>query len=220
MGSRRSIAVIGAGGFAREVRWLIDDINENSNAFEFRGYVVSDRSKLTDRDDVESVIGEVADLESEALDIDAVAMGIGDPTARAAIGDRLVRVNPAIEWPVLVHPSVLGDFTSWTIDRGVLLCAGVVGTVNVTLGSFALVNLSCTLGHEARVGVGSVLYPLVSVSGGVTIGDRAMVGTGANVLQYVTIGDDAAVGAGAVVVRDVPPDTTVVGIPARPVGGS
>ena len=43
---RRSIVVVGAGGFAREVRWLIDDIGRAGGAFEFRGYVVSDRASL------------------------------------------------------------------------------------------------------------------------------------------------------------------------------
>jgi acetyltransferase-like isoleucine patch superfamily enzyme len=44
-----------------------------------------------------------------------------------------------------------------------------------------------------------------------------MIGTGAVILNGVHIGDRAKIGAGAVVTRDVAPDTTVVGIPARPV---
>jgi serine acetyltransferase len=42
-----------------------------------------------------------------------------------------------------------------------------------------------------------------------------MVGTGAQVLQYLHIGSDAVVGAGAVVTRNVPERTVVLGIPAR-----
>jgi serine O-acetyltransferase len=43
------------------------------------------------------------------------------------------------------------------------------------------------------------------------------VGAGAKLIGPVKIGDGARVGANAVVVHDVPPNTTVVGIPARPV---
>ncbi len=97
-----------------------------------------------------------------------------------------------------------------------MLCAGVIATVNVHFAAFCLVNLACTLGHEARVGRASVLNPTVNISGGVELGDRVLVGTGAQVLQYLRVGDDASVGAGAVVTRDVEARTTVVGVPAKP----
>jgi serine O-acetyltransferase len=49
------------------------------------------------------------------------------------------------------------------------------------------------------------------------LGDNVYIGAGAKVIGPVAIGDGARVGANAVVVKDVEPDTTVVGIPARPV---
>ena len=48
------------------------------------------------------------------------------------------------------------------------------------------------------------------------LGAAVIVGTGAQVLQYLKIGDGATVGAGAVVTRDVLPGETVTGVPARP----
>lgn len=54
----------------------------------------------------------------------------------------------------------------------------------------------------------------------VVIEDDADLGVGAIVLPGVTIGRGAQVGAGAVVTRDVAPGKTVVGMPARPIGGS
>ncbi len=52
----------------------------------------------------------------------------------------------------------------------------------------------------------------------VTIGDMVWVGTGAMILKGVTIGDGAVVAAGAVVASDVPPNTVVGGVPAKPLG--
>ena len=49
------------------------------------------------------------------------------------------------------------------------------------------------------------------------MGDNVIIGAGAKVLGAITIGEAARVGANAVVVASVPPGTTVVGIPARPV---
>src|SRR5262249_16640349 len=67
------------------------------------------------------------------------------------------------------------------------------------------------------------LAPGVHVSGWVTIGARAYVGTGATIINGhrgapLTIGDDAVIGAGACVTKSVEAGTTVVGVPAPPPG--
>ncbi len=48
-----------------------------------------------------------------------------------------------------------------------------------------------------------------------TLGDNVVVGAGAKVLGNINIGDDVVIGANAVVIRDVPADSTVVGVPGR-----
>jgi serine O-acetyltransferase len=48
-----------------------------------------------------------------------------------------------------------------------------------------------------------------------TIGDNVFIGAGARILGGITIGDGAVIGANAVVIHDVPPGATAVGIPAR-----
>lgn len=210
----RRIAVLGAGGLAREVEGLIHELNQASPAWEFAGYVVSDLTKLGPYDSKEHLLGDYATLEKTQLD--AVVLGIGTPAARLKVADEVSRRFPHLEWPSLVHPSAWFDRRSLTLERGVVVTAMVVGTVNVTLREFAYVNLSCTLGHEAVIGRGVVLNPTVNVSGGVEVGDGALVGTGAQILQYVRVGAHASIGAGAVVTKDVAPHTTVVGVPARP----
>ena len=211
MKEKRGIVVIGAGGFAREVRWLIEDIG----AFEFRGFVVTDLSKLADTDSGDLVVGDYGWIESHRSEVQCVALGIGSPAARRAVGEEITREFPELEMPALVHPTAQMDRASCRLGAGVLVCAGTIGTVNLEIRRFAMVNLACTLGHEAVVGTGTVLNPTVNVSGGVTIGDEVLVGTGAQILQYLDVGDRATVGAGAVVTRSVPSGVTVAGVPAR-----
>lgn len=73
----------------------------------------------------------------------------------------------------------------------------------------------------SEVGPGAVFFPWITVGlragdfTGPVIGANVKVGTGAKIVGPVTIGDGASVGANAVVVDDVPPHATAVGVPAR-----
>src|SRR3990172_9225841 len=79
------------------------------------------------------------------------------------------------------------------------------------------------IGETAEIGDDVLMYT-GAVLGGTslkkgkrhpTIGNDVVIGTGATILGAITVGDRAKIGAGSVVVKSVPPDATVVGIPGR-----
>lgn len=209
------IVVIGAGGFAREVAWLLSDINRAKPSYEFVGFVVSDLSRVCERDSRAKILGDYDWVEENLQKIDALAIGIANPAARKKVATELEASFPPLEWPTLVHPTARYDSSSTQIGRGVILCASVIATVNVIIEPFSIVNLACTIGHESRIGQYAVVNPTVNISGGVELGEEVFVGVGAQILQYVRIGDKAKIGAGAVVTKDVAPGETVIGIPPR-----
>jgi serine O-acetyltransferase len=79
------------------------------------------------------------------------------------------------------------------------------------------------IGGVTTIAEGTLIAPFVSIGlvagnfTGPTIERNVVVGTGARVLGPIRVGARATIGANAVVVRDVPADATVVGVPARPV---
>src|SRR5271157_2940136 len=85
--------------------------------------------------------------------------------------------------------------------------------MGVVIGETAEIGDDCYLYHEVTLGVaraqGGKRHP--------TVGNNVIIGAGAKVLGPITVGDNARVGSNAVVLDPVPADTTVVGIPARPV---
>jgi serine O-acetyltransferase len=84
------------------------------------------------------------------------------------------------------------------------------------------------IGETAEIGDDVVMYH-GSTLGGTgkdkgkrhpTVGNNVIIGCGAKVLGNITIGDNAKIGANAVVLRDVPANSTVVGVPGRVVKSS
>ncbi len=79
------------------------------------------------------------------------------------------------------------------------------------------------IGETTEIGDGVLIYQGVTLGGTgkekgkrhPTIGNCVVVGTGAKVLGNITIGDHVKIGAGSVVIKPVPPHSTVVGIPGR-----
>ena len=211
----KKIVIIGAGGLARETKFLIDDINERQAKYEFLGYLVSDLNRLGDYDSKGEVLGDFGWFEG-VMEPVCVAIGIGTPKHRLGVAAEIRSRKTHVEFPVLIHPNVVYDRKNCVFDEGVTICASNVLTVNIHVKKYAFLNLSCTVGHEAIIGAGCVINPTVNVSGGVVLGDGVLVGTGAKILQYLKVGNDAVIGAGACVIKDVAPGDTVVGIPAKP----
>jgi len=101
-----------------------------------------------------------------------------------------------------IHPGA-------TIGRRVFIDHGM----GVVIGETAEIGDDCYLYHQVTLGVRGAS----SGKRHPTIGNNVIIGAGAKVLGPITVGDNARVGANSVVLDPVPADTTVVGMPARPV---
>nr|WP_232069316.1 serine O-acetyltransferase [Mycobacterium saskatchewanense] len=131
--------------------------------------------------------------------------------------------------------------THWLWNRGARLVARTLGELTRALtgvdihpgavlgpGLFIDHATGVVIGETAEVGEDVTIYHGVTLGGSgketgkrhPTIGDRVIVGAGAKVLGAIKIGDDSRIGANAVVVKDVPSDAVVVGVPGQVIGRS
>jgi len=208
----RKVAIIGAGGFGREVHEIYQACIDGGADIEVLGYVVEagfgEPGALVNG---LPILGDIGWLEAHPESVRTIC-AIGDPTVRRRIVERCQ--SASIPFDSVVHPQVvLGRRV--TLGQGVVVCAGSVITTDVYVGDHVHVDIGCTLSHDVRIGDLSRLSPGVHVSGNVTIGVGAFVGTGAVILERRSVGEWSITGAGSVVTTDVGADSTVVGVPAR-----
>lgn len=118
---------------------------------------------------------------------------------------------------VPVIPRLLSHLNRWL--TGIEIHPGA----KIGKGVFIDHGMGVVIGETAEVGDYVTLYQGVTLGGTgkekgkrhPTIGNNVVIAAGAKVLGPITVGDYSKVGAGAVVIRDVPPNCTVVGVPGK-----
>lgn len=212
----KEIVVVGAGGMAREVEWIIREINlRQGEVFKFKGYVVSDDESSARAWGDLNVLGDDTFLLSYSGPTLDVVIAIGSPSILSRVSKKLPD-NPHLEFPNLVHPQTQFDGGSSSLGIGNIVLPGSIVTTDVEIGNFNILNTAVTIGHDTRIGDCCVINPGAHISGKVNVGNSVLIGAGSVTLQTLTIGDGATIGAGAVVTRSVRGGETVVGVPARP----
>ncbi len=210
----QELYIIGAGGFGREIAWLIERINEKEPTWDLAGFVDDDRNLWGKEIGGYQVVGGCDYLRSLDHDVWAVC-AVGASRTRKKIIDSLAGAAH-LHYATVIDPSVQMS-KRVQIGEGTMICAGNIITVDVTIGKHAIINLDCTIGHDAVLGDYVTLYPSVNVSGCTTVGAESELGTGMQTIQGMKIGSRAILGAGAVVVREIPDHCVAVGSPARPI---
>ena len=141
--------------------------------------------------------------------------------AVCAIGSSKIRKKvieelDGVKFATVIDPSVEMS-ERINIGEGCIICAGTILTVDITLGSYVIINLDCTIGHDAVINDFVTLYPSVNVSGNAVLEGCVEMGTGCHIIQGLKVGEGTIVGAGTVVVKQLPRECTAVGNPAKPI---
>lgn len=209
----KDLVIFGTGGFAREVHELVEDINEIRAEWNLLGFLDGNSERWGTEVHGLPVLGGPSWLKDHPEVHVVVAVG------NTAVRQRLVhqmRGTGHQAFATLVHPRALVG-RRVTIGTGSIICAGTVITTDIQIGQHVIINLNCTVGHDSRLDAFVTIAPGVNVSGNVYVAPGCDLGTNSTIIQGLSIGHWSILGAGAVVSKDVPPNVTAVGIPAKPI---
>lgn len=218
------LALLGAGGFAREMYWhvqetwpgtpivFVDDVTDTLKV------TVGGRDYPVVKDWNFHGISGIPGVD-RPLTIRHFAIAIGDPKAKRILAAKAIdaALEPA---PTVIHPRALVQGNDCVIGRGGVIAPGCVITTNVTIGDYVLLNLNCTVGHDAVLASFVTCNPGCHVSGNVTLGEGVSLGTGTAVREKTAIAAGVVTGAQACVAKGIETENIVVaGVPAKPLGG-
>ena len=193
-------AIIGAGGFGREVYASLPKEEQTKTVFFVDDQYWKEGSTLI------LPLSKFDPSEYEAV------VAVGNPRDRF---DMVQRLPKETKYFTHIHPSVQILGTDVEIGEGSIVCAGTIITTNIKLGKHTHLNLQTTVGHDCVIGDYFTTAPGAKISGNCIIYDLVYIGTNASVKEKITIHSLATVGMNAAVVRHIEEPGTYVGVPAK-----
>jgi sugar O-acyltransferase (sialic acid O-acetyltransferase NeuD family) len=210
----KNIIILGAGGCAREVAWLIEDINKKNFEWNILGFIEEGNKNVGKVLNKYPILCDLNWIEHNYSENLFYVCAVSAPSLKnkfVKIVDKF-NIKPAI----LIHPGVIISKYN-IIGEGSIIFAGSIITVNITIGKHVIIYIDSTIGHDAKIGDFTTILPSVNVSGNVNIGSSCNISTAVAIINKVNIGSNTIIGAGATVINDIPSNCTAVGTPAKPI---
>ncbi len=198
------ISICGAGGFARETLFLLEQLGL---AGRVDGFYESDEIWSPRQVSGNAVLP----LSRFDASKGAMVIAIGNPAVRQSVYASLPETT---RFPTLVHPSVALS-RSVEVGAGSVVCAGVIMTCNIHIGAQVHLDRCVTVGHDSVIEDFVTIAPGAVVSGNCRIEAGAYLGAASSIREKLSIGAGATIGMGAIVVKAVPHGETHVGNPAK-----
>ena len=194
-----------AGSASREVKLVVDQLNEEKPTWEIIGFVDED-PKVIGRE-VDGIPVFDPEHKEQANDVYGVCPVL-NPFVRQRITETLIE-GGGLKLATIFFPSVRLP-RDLEIGKGSIVMPAVLFGYNVKLGKGVLVWWRALIGHDLRVGDYSSILSSANITGGCTIGERSTIGAGATLHVGVTVGNDSIVGIGTTVFQNVGNNKSVV----------
>lgn len=192
----KSIVIIGAGGFGREVAWIAE-----TAGFEVKGFC-DDAIVETNR----AFLGTIENA-AQTIPVAEFIVAVGNNAARKSLFQRAVDSGWTPVSVISPHAVIAPDAI---IGKGVFVGHNAVISVNTVIGDGVIINNSAGIGHDVNIADFAQICPGALISGGCKIGESALLGTNSSMIPMKKIGMNATLGAGATAIRDINDGETLV----------
>ncbi|QIL39200.1 serine acetyltransferase [Pedobacter sp. HDW13] len=201
------IAIYGAGGFGKDIAFLLEVSSEQYELIGFFDDGVEKGSKIVGYE----VLGGKDELSAFTGQL-SVVFAINNGAVIKSIHEGITNKN--VSFPNIFHPRCVIDRNTLNIGIGNVFNIDVIISKDATIGNFNSFNNRATIGHDVIIGDFNHFSPNVQISGGVKIGNHNLFGLNSSIIQYKKVGNNNKIGACSLVIRNVSDDSSVFGIPA------
>ena len=202
------IIIVGAGGHAKEVAFLIDRLKD----YNLIGFVDDNQKNYGKTIYGKEYLGTSQFLLDYKTKM-AVVIGIANPLVKKKLYTYL-KQNANLFFPNIIDPTALIGHDI-KIGVGNVLMPYTTYTSDISIGDFNMFNINTTVGHDTIIENFNAFFPNVSISGNTHIGSCNQFGVGTKIIQEVSVGNENITGAGSVVIRNIDNYTKNVGVPTK-----
>lgn len=207
------IVIIGASGFGKEVKMILNAINDKSKEWDFKGFYDDGIEQGTAIIEGFNCLGTIDNLVENTKQATSVVFGIADRDVVIKIQNKLIK-SKHFNFPNIIHPSV--EITSGVkFGKGNVMAFGSAISCDVSIGDFNFFNSFVALGHDAVIENFNCFMPRVQVSGGVVIKEFNFFGMNSSIVQNKTIGNRNVINAYTLLTKSIGNDRKYFGIPGR-----
>ena len=204
--------VVGAKGFAKEILHVLNKIPASGEIVFYDDLPANAALLFLDKFPI--LKSTAAAKEYFQKSDSRFVIGVGKPELRALFSEKMEVFGGKLT--TIISPTAdIGIFNNVIADGVIIMDRVIIETSN-EIGKGCLIHAGTFISHDVKIGHFSEISPFVKLLGNVQIGNNCSIGTSSVILPNIKIGNNVIVGAGAVVTKDIPDNTTVVGMPAKP----
>lgn len=205
----KSLIIIGARGFGREVFNLALDSVGYETEFTVKGFLDDNSNALDGYENYPPIISSCEDYCVEIDDVFTCALGNVKYKKQYAS----IIMNKGGQFVNLIHKDAFVSRNT-VLGKGCLICSHTQISCDVKIGSFVSIQPFCAIGHDSVIGDWCHLNTYSFMGGFAQMGNGSTMHTGSILLPHKTIGENSILGAGSVAIRNIKNNQTSFGIPA------